>query len=190
MPLFDFMQNVGDKLESARQKELQAARDAAQAEAAAEADAEAAARQAAADEAARAEAEYNDLLVQALADHVADLGLTRDEVQIAVDGGLVTLTGVAPDAETREKLVLAVGNVYGVEQVDDQLDVAEAPEGPAAPEPIFYTVQKGDTLSKISAHFYGKGGLYRLIFEANKPMLKDADKIYVGQMLRIPAKPE
>ena len=50
----------------------------------------------------------------------------------------------------------------------------------------FYTVKSGDTLSKIAKEFYGEAGKYKQIFEANKPMLKDPDKIYPGQMLRIP----
>lgn len=185
MSVFDFIQSAGEKFESERSEALAAERAAAQA-AIAQADAAEAAAAAAAAEAARLDAEYDALLVESLHDHVAGLGLQGD-VQIAFTEGLVTLTGTAPDAETCERLVLAVGNVYGVVQVDDQLTV---PDAPAAPAPVFYTVTKGDNLSKISSHFYGKGGLYRLIFEANKPMLKDANKIYVGQVLRIPAKPE
>ena len=50
-----------------------------------------------------------------------------------------------------------------------------------------YTVQSGDTLSKIAKEFYGSANKYQQIFEANKPMLKDPDKIYPGQVLRIPA---
>ncbi|MEO5962593.1 MAG: LysM and BON domain-containing protein [Thermomonas sp.] len=50
-----------------------------------------------------------------------------------------------------------------------------------------YTVQSGDSLSKIAKEFYGDAGKYQQIFEANKPMLKDPDKIYPGQVLRIPA---
>ncbi len=49
-----------------------------------------------------------------------------------------------------------------------------------------YTVKSGDTLSKIAKDFYGEAGKYNQIFEANKPMLKDPDKIYPGQVLRIP----
>lgn len=49
-----------------------------------------------------------------------------------------------------------------------------------------YTVQKGDTLWKISTSMYGNGAKYTVIFEANKPMLSDPDKIYPGQVLRIP----
>ena len=50
-----------------------------------------------------------------------------------------------------------------------------------------YTVEKGDTLSRIAKEMYGDAGKYPAIFEANKPMLKDPDKIYPGQVLRIPA---
>jgi nucleoid-associated protein YgaU len=62
--------------------------------------------------------------------------------------------------------------------------LASAGGGEAASQ--FYTVQKGDTLSKIAREFYGEASKYPQIFEANKPMLKDPDKIYPGQMLRIP----
>jgi nucleoid-associated protein YgaU len=49
-----------------------------------------------------------------------------------------------------------------------------------------YVVQKGDTLSKIAKQFYGDASLYPQIFEANRDVLKDPDKIRPGQKLRIP----
>lgn len=49
-----------------------------------------------------------------------------------------------------------------------------------------YTVKPGDSLSKIAKEFYGEASKYNQIFEANQPMLKDPDKIYPGQVLRIP----
>jgi nucleoid-associated protein YgaU len=49
-----------------------------------------------------------------------------------------------------------------------------------------YVVQKGDTLSKIAKQFYGDPSLYPQIFEANRDVLKDPDKIRPGQKLRIP----
>jgi nucleoid-associated protein YgaU len=65
-----------------------------------------------------------------------------------------------------------------------------APAGAApAPASVFYTVKKGDNLSTIAKEQYGNASKYMVIFEANKPMLKDPDKIYVGQVLRIPPKP-
>ena len=54
------------------------------------------------------------------------------------------------------------------------------------PEAKYYTVVSGDNLSKISKSQYGDPNKYMKIFEANKPMLKDPDKIYPGQVLRIP----
>tara|TARA_B110000908_G_scaffold170455_1_gene230086 strand:+ start:3230 stop:3412 length:183 start_codon:yes stop_codon:yes gene_type:complete len=57
---------------------------------------------------------------------------------------------------------------------------------PSAGEPVFHTVEKGDTLWAIFSKTLGKGARYEEIFEANKPMLSHPDKIYPGQMLRIP----
>ena len=76
---------------------------------------------------------------------------------------------------------MLVGNVEGVGRVDDQLQTAQ-PE----PEATFYTVKSGDTLSKIAREHYGNANQYPKIFEANKPLLKDPDEIYPGQVLRIP----
>ena len=50
-----------------------------------------------------------------------------------------------------------------------------------------YTVQKGDSLSKIAKHEYGDANAWRKIFEANKDVIKDPDLIYPGQELKIPA---
>ena len=52
---------------------------------------------------------------------------------------------------------------------------------------VTYTVQAGDTLSKIAKEYYGDANKYPAIFEANKPMLSHPDKIYPGQNLIIPA---
>ena len=87
-----------------------------------------------------------------------------------------------PDQATREKILLCCGNVHAVEHVNDQMTVA----APAA-EARYYTVKSGDTLSKISKDMYGDANHYNLIFEANRPMLSNPDKIYPGQTLRIPA---
>ena len=48
-------------------------------------------------------------------------------------------------------------------------------------------MKQGDSLSRIAKEMYGEASKYPLIFEANQPMLKDPDKIYPGQLLRIPA---
>jgi nucleoid-associated protein YgaU len=68
-----------------------------------------------------------------------------------------------------------------VEAVNDMLVVNEP-----APEAVFHTVVSGDNLSKIAKAHYGDANKYPVIFEANRPMLSHPDKIYPGQMLRIP----
>ncbi len=60
-----------------------------------------------------------------------------------------------------------------------------APAAPAASTKT-YTVAKGDTLSKISKQFYGNANDYMRIFDANRDQLKDPDKIFPGQTLKIP----
>jgi nucleoid-associated protein YgaU len=112
---------------------------------------------------------------------VEQMGLTVEQLGIQVDGERVTLTGTTDSQETRDKVVLLVGNVQGVGQVDDQLQVAQP-----APEARFYTVKRGDTLSKIAQAHDGDATQYPRIFEANRPLLRDPDEIYPGQTLRIP----
>lgn len=112
---------------------------------------------------------------------VGRLGLDVQGLDVAVNGDTVSLKGQAASQELREKIVLAAGNVHGVAKVDDQLTVAQ----PAA-QSQFYTVASGDTLSKIAKQFYHDANKYPAIFEANRPMLKDPDEIYPGQVLRIP----
>jgi nucleoid-associated protein YgaU len=110
-------------------------------------------------------------------------GLDVSKVDVKVDGDKVTVTGAAMSQEEAEKIIIAMGNTMGVSQIDNQLAVTKE----AAPS-TFYTVKKGDTLWAISEHVYGKahGKDFNKIFEANKPMLSHPDKIYPGQVLRIP----
>ncbi|EFO29638.1 peptidoglycan-binding LysM [Roseibium sp. TrichSKD4] len=118
---------------------------------------------------------------EAIEKEVADLGLDG-EVKVEVDGDTVKIAGAAPSQEAREKLILAAGNLKGVAKVDEEIAV-EAAE----PEAKFHTVEKGDTLWAVAEKAYGNGSKYQTIFEANKPMLSHPDKIFPGQVLRIPA---
>lgn len=118
---------------------------------------------------------------KALQNLVAKLGLEVEQLRIEVDGETATVTGLVDDQAEREKVVLAVGNVIGIARVDDRLEAKKK-----APEAQMHTVVSGDTLSKIAKKYYGDAGKYPAIFEANQPMLKDPDKIYPGQVLRIP----
>ena len=109
-------------------------------------------------------------------------GIKRDGVDIHVtDEGKVLVRGKGLSQEQKEKLILAVGNVEGVGEVEDEVETTDK-----TPPAKFYTVKKGDSLSKIAKEYYGDAMKYPMIFEANKPMLSDPDKIYPGQVLRIP----
>jgi len=118
---------------------------------------------------------------EALKAELTKLGLDASKVEIAVDGSKVTLSGSAATTADSEKIALTIGNTKGVSQVVNNLAVATAQA-----DSHFYTVKAGDTLSKIAQTAYGDPNKYQKIFEANRPMLKDADHIYPGQVLRIP----
>ncbi|EJN32289.1 MULTISPECIES: peptidoglycan-binding protein LysM [Pseudomonas] len=117
-----------------------------------------------------------------LKEHISKVGLGNPNVQATVDGDKVTVTGEVASQEEKEKILLAVGNIEGVGSVDDQITVT----GPVVAAARFVVVKKGDTLSAISLAVYGNANQYNKIFEANKPLLKDVNKIYPGQTLRIP----
>ncbi len=120
---------------------------------------------------------------KAIADYIGTQGLEVSGLEVSFDAptSTVTVSGKVPDQATREKVLLCCGNVAGVAAVNDRL-VVEKPQ----PESQWHTVASGDNLSKIAKKFYGDANKYPLIFEANKPMLKHPDKIYPGQVLRIP----
>jgi len=117
----------------------------------------------------------------ALEEHVRGLALPVEGLKIKVAGDVAYVKGTAATQEAREKVLLAVGNVEGIARVEDRIEVAAA-----QPEARFYTVVKGDTLSAIAKKQYGDANQYPKIFEANKPMLRHPDKIYPGQVLRVP----
>jgi nucleoid-associated protein YgaU len=123
----------------------------------------------------------NEKAAGRLEETIRDLSLKVENLKITIKDDLATVSGHADKQSTREKVILVVGNVEGISQVEDNLTV-ESKE----PESVFHTVERGDTLSKIAKEHYGNANKYPEIFEANKPMLKDPDKIYPGQVLRIP----
>ena len=120
---------------------------------------------------------------QAIVGYIQAQGLNVNGLDVSFDAASATVTvaGVVDDQATKEKVLLCCGNVAGVEAVNDMLTV-NAPE----PEAQWHVVVSGDSLSKIAKNFYGDAMKYPVIFEANKPMLSHPDKIYPGQMLRIP----
>ncbi len=118
---------------------------------------------------------------EALENVVRKMDIPVQELDVKFSGGVATINGTTETQEIAEKAVLAVGNVNGVSQVDNQIDVLNK-----EPEAVYYTVQAGDYLSKIAKAQYGNASKYNIIFEANRPMLEHPDKIYPGQVLRIP----
>jgi nucleoid-associated protein YgaU len=123
----------------------------------------------------------NDAAADAILNYIGTQGLKATGLTVTYDNGKATVYGVAETQATKEKIVLCCGNVQGVDSVNDQMTVDQS-----EPEAQYYTVVKGDNLSKISKQYYGDPNKYAKIFEANKPMLKSPDLIYPGQMLRIP----
>ncbi len=121
------------------------------------------------------------LKASALLEHVKALGLKYKTIKISLKGDDVVVEGDVDQQEDAEKIVLAIGNVEGVDTVDNQMTVIEP-----KPEAQFHTVEKGEWLSKIANKYYGDANKFNVIFEANKPMLNHPDKIYPGQVLRIP----
>jgi nucleoid-associated protein YgaU len=118
----------------------------------------------------------------ALMSAVVSHGIAVENLDIVVDDDSATVYGQVESTSAKEKVILIVGNTEGIATVDDRLAVVN-PE----PEATFYTVEKGDSLSKIAKEHYGDMMKYPVIFEANKPMLTSPDLIYPGQVLRIPA---
>jgi nucleoid-associated protein YgaU len=125
----------------------------------------------------------NDAAADAIMGYINSQGLKATGLTVTFDGASSTVTvyGVAPDQATMEKIVLCCGNVAGVTKVNNMMSVDRS-----EPEGTYYTVVSGDTLSKISKAQYGDANKYMKIYEANTPMLKHPDKIYPGQVLRIP----
>ncbi|GAB5534395.1 MAG: peptidoglycan-binding protein LysM [Rubricoccaceae bacterium] len=116
---------------------------------------------------------------RALGSNVSNLGVQYSD-------GKVRLSGSAKSQAAKEKATLIAGNVKGVSNVnDDALMVAG--EQMAKSSSTYYTIQSGDTLSKIAAAKLGNASDYTKIFEANREVIEDPDKIYPGQVIRIPA---
>ncbi len=112
---------------------------------------------------------------------VKSMRIKVENLELDYDDETVTVYGQVEKQATKEKLILTLGNVSGVSAVDDRISVTNP-----KPEAEFYEVKRGDSLSKIAKKFYGDASKYKKIFTANKPMLKDPNKIFPGQTLRIP----
>lgn len=146
------------------------------------------------------EAEAEAKKGEKLEKHINDLGLKVKNLQVRFDDGIAYVGGIVANRATKERVVLALGNTAGVRQVRDTIRVAPqrkaAATSPAAKArrkanaaaQTMHTVKSGDTLSKIAQKYLGDANRYNEIFKANQPMLTDPNKIFPGQVLRIPRK--
>ena len=106
-----------------------------------------------------------------------------EDLEVAFDDGVATISGSADSVEAVQKAVLMAGNIEGVGEVKiEGLSV-----GDEVDDVQYYTIKKGDTLSKIAKEFYGNANEYPRIFEANREVIRNADLIFPGQKIRIPA---
>jgi nucleoid-associated protein YgaU len=115
-------------------------------------------------------------------------GIGTSSLKVEKQGDTATLRGDAPNHDILEKAIVAIGNTIGVSKVETDVKVPADFTAARRPASTMYTVKKGDTLSHIAEAVYGKGkaAQSKAIFEANRPMLSNPDKIYPGQVLRVP----
>lgn len=119
-----------------------------------------------------------------------------ENLGVTFENGIVGLSGRCTNKAAFQKCVLMAGNVQGVIDVyaTDLVPYVEpaaraaVAASPAEPEPQYYVIEKGDTLWAIARKFLGNGNRYPEIFEANKEVILDPDKIFPGQKIIIPAK--
>lgn len=121
------------------------------------------------------------------------LGNNISNLGVLFNDGRVELHGNAKSQAAKEKAALLAGNVKGVVSVDDdklkvegQKAATNTPVTAPAKASTYYTIESGDTLSKIAQRVYGDPQQYDKIFEANREVIQDPDKIYPGQKIRIP----
>lgn len=107
-------------------------------------------------------------------------------IEVTFDDGVATICGDCDSQAIRDQAILLAGNIKGVEKVvaDDLTAPEPAPEEVSKDE--FYEIKSGDTLGGIAKQFYGKASKYMVIFEANRDIISDPNKIYPGQKIRIP----
>jgi nucleoid-associated protein YgaU len=119
-----------------------------------------------------------------------------EDLEVTYENGIVGLSGRCTNKEAFQKCVLMAGNVEGVADVyatglqayvDPAATTAAAEAAKAAAEEKYYVIQKGDTLWAIAKKYLGDGNRYPEIFEANREVILDPDKIFPGQKIRIPA---
>lgn len=99
------------------------------------------------------------------------------------DGGTLVVTGTAPSAEAKQQLWDEYNRLDPDFRSGDLILNISTGADAAGGGMHTYTVESGDSLSKIA----GKYGIqWKAIWDHNRDILKDPDKIYPGQELKIP----
>lgn len=129
-----------------------------------------------------------DKAAEKIKEHILADNPGIENLDVTYEKGFVTLKGNSQTWAAVEKAILMAGNVKGVGKVVSDIQVAEAGQLDSVGGGVveYYTIVSGDTLSAIAKRFYGDAGAYPRIFEANREVIKDPDKIFVGQKIRIP----
>ena len=116
-----------------------------------------------------------------------EIGMTGvKNITVEYDDGVATICGDCDSQAIKEQAILLAGNVKGVEKVVADGLNAPAPAPAEVSKDEFYEIKSGDTLGAIAKQFYGKSSQYMRIFEANREIIEDPNKIYPGQKIRIP----
>ena len=136
-----------------------------------------------------------------------DAGIDPNGLKFGFATGVITVSGEIAEQADRQKIVEILSAAPGIDRIEDKMNVA-VPAPPEPEEPVAasmseaepaadevpaseesgrtYTVESGDTLWKIAEEMYGNGSKYMVIFEANKDLLENPDRIFPGQKLVIP----
>lgn len=125
-----------------------------------------------------------------------------EDLEVTFDNGIVGLKGRCTRHDAFQKCVLMAGNVQGVIDVYASAlkpfvvpKPEEVPVGgthqqvhptPAEPKEEYYVIERGDTLSHIAKRYYGNANKWPRLFEANREVIQDPDKIFPGQKIRVP----
>jgi len=132
----------------------------------------------------------NTLKSNEIARKVLGTGIHADDFRVEFRDGTATVRGTVRTEDEKKRILDAVRSEGGVASVTDSLKVDANASGGGLKSPAgsgkTYTVKSGDTLSAIALAQYHDASKYKKIFEANRDVLQDPDKIKPGQVLTIP----
>lgn len=112
------------------------------------------------------------------------LGLAQLQgLNVVVVDRTAHVTATVADAQTREVIILAAGNIAGIESVNAKIAVADT-----VPAPSFHTVQEGESLADIAGRYHGDPESQHKILEDNPLIVTESEGIYAGQVIRVPDK--